>query len=228
MIASGKISCLSEITLILSVNLFVSSPQLPAQDQFTFELFGGVPYNVPLPLTIRQSGQPDIRLTARFDSEPFVTPFYWVWRIGFWSGNGSWEFEAVHHKLYLTNNPPDVQHFEITHGLNYFTINRGWELHDFVFRFGVGVLLAHPENTVRGSPMFQDQGILNWGYYLRGPAVNLAAAKQLRLSDSFYLIGEAKLSAANVSVPVHNGSAHLLHAALQATIGIGVRIANTK
>lgn len=212
--------------LFLLSALIFAEP-LSAQE-LRFEFSGGLPYTLPLPLTIRQDGEQEIRVVAHFDGEPFVSPYYWVWRISYWSGARSWEFEAIHHKLYLTNNPTEVQHFEITHGLNYFTLNRGWELGGYIVRAGVGVLLAHAENTVRGKTLFQDQGILNWGYYLRGPALSAAAAKQLTLSETFHLNGEVKLSAANVSVPVQNGSAHLFHVAFQATLGIGFRIAVSK
>ncbi|MBI4647410.1 MAG: hypothetical protein HY738_12690, partial [Bacteroidia bacterium] len=65
---------------------------------WSFELFGGVPYNVPLPLIIKQNGYDDIRITAKYFSEPFISPYYWVWRFNRQNNGHGWEFEAVHHK----------------------------------------------------------------------------------------------------------------------------------
>ncbi len=83
----------------------------------------GLQYNVPMPIVIRQTGQPDLRLTARFSTRPFFeVPYYGV-KVGvtrkLWAG----ELELVHHKLYLDNRPPEVDTFEITHGYNPILLN---------------------------------------------------------------------------------------------------------
>lgn len=75
----------------------------------------------------------------------------YAYRIGRWSGRTAWEAELVHHKLYLENPPPAVQHFEVTHGYNLATANRAWATdRRTVLRVGVGLVIAHPEGRVRG------------------------------------------------------------------------------
>ena len=185
------------------------------------EGFTGFPYNLSLPLTIKQSGEPDINLTADFASKPFEIPIYWAWRISYWKGNCSWELEAVHHKLFLKNNPLEVQDFSISHGLNLITINRGWQFSYFILRVGAGVVIAHPESIIRNKKSPENGGIFNWGYYLAGPAINIAAAKEFKIIKRLYAICELKLSSSFSHVPIYNGSADLFNIAVQINFGLG-------
>jgi hypothetical protein len=76
---------------------------------------------------------------AKYHTEPFNESPYYAWRLAKWSKNRAWEFELVHHKLYLSNPPAEVQHFEVSHGYNLITINRAWLLRGFIWRFGAGL-----------------------------------------------------------------------------------------
>lgn len=204
------------------VGLLLYAAEADAQQKWSFELCGTMPYNVSLPLVIRQSGQPDIDLTARYRSEPLVTPVCWVWRIGHWSDNRSWELQAIHHKLYLENVPPEVQSFSISHGLNLITINRGWFLSDYVVRVGAGIALAHPrEYQVRGKPFPEDQGIFGMGNYVSGPALIAGGGKQLRLTGGLFFIIEAMAAASYADVPVKDGNAHVYNVVFQINFGLG-------
>ena len=42
----------------------------------------GLQYNFPTPIIIRQAGQPDIRLTARFSTRPFFEVPYYDVKVG--------------------------------------------------------------------------------------------------------------------------------------------------
>jgi hypothetical protein len=44
------------------------------------------------------------------------------------TGNTDWAIEYLHHKLYLSNPPAEVQSFAISHGYNLFAVNRGFRL----------------------------------------------------------------------------------------------------
>jgi hypothetical protein len=189
--------------------------------EIRIEGFIGFPYNLPLPLTISQSGEPDIKLTANFDSKPFEIPIYWVWRISYWNGEASWELEAIHHKLFLKNNPGEVREFSISHGLNLITINRGWQFQDFILRGGVGIVVAHPESIVRDKKFSESSGIFNWGYYVSGPTLNLAVAKDFIIVNSFFAICEIKTNFSFASVPIYNGNADLYNIAFQLNFGLG-------
>jgi len=113
--------------------IFLTPYCISAQEKSSWnvEFHGGIPINLPLPLTIKQNNQPDIKLTAQFDSEPFVPPIYWVFRISKWKNNKAWEFEMMHQKLYLKNTTPEVQYFSITHGYNQLMVNRAFKFNLF-------------------------------------------------------------------------------------------------
>lgn len=218
MYASGKSALFSLLLLLLTSTVAYS------QRELVFEFCTGVPYNVPLPLTIYQSGQPDISITAHYYSEPFVVPISWVWRIGYWSENCAWEFEANHHKMFLENLPQEVQVFSISHGLNVLTINRAWCLDSYVLRVGAGIGLAHPENVVRGKILAEDRGILGLGYYVGGPAISVSAGKRLTLSGGLFFILEGKLFGSYSYTPIADGNADVVGLTLQATFGLGYRM----
>lgn len=206
--------------------IFMEADEAAAQRRLNFEFYTGLPYNIPLPLTISQEDEADLNLTAKFNSEPFNIPIFWVWRISLWNGGTAWELEAVHHKLFLANNPPEVQEFSISHGLNLITINRGWNFSALIFRIGAGIALAHPETTVRNRTLPEDGGIFHWGYYLTGPALLLSAGKNFRLSDYFYVTCEARINSAYAYIPIKNGSARLYNVSLQLILGAGTSFIN--
>lgn len=186
-----------------------------AQKKLSVEFGTGLPYNFTLPLTIRQSNFPDIKLTAKYSSEPFQIPIYWIWRIGYWSDNHAWELESIHHKIFLDNKPREVEYFSISHGINYVTINHCWIFKYYILRIGAGVVLDHPESKIRGKQFPEDGGIFKWGYYVGGPAINLTIAKRFYVRGNFYLDLEAKLNASYSNIPIQDGSADVYNIVLQ-------------
>lgn len=193
---------------------------VPAEDTFSFQLSGGGVYNFRMPMTIRQDGQETIRHTAGFDTKPFDTPAYWAIRAGWWRGDAAWEAELVHHKLYLNNNPPEIQHFSVSHGFNLLTVNRAWRHPWFIWRIGLGVVISHPESTVRGAEFDQQGGIAD-GYYLSGPTGQLSLEKRIPLWKGLFASLEGKLTVSWARVPIQNGDADILNTALHGLIGLG-------
>ena len=202
--------------------LLAHTDDLTAQRKLSFEIFTGLPYNIPLPLNISQNGESDLHLTAKFNSEPFRIPIFWVWRISYWNGNTAWEFEAVHHKIFLANKPTEVQEFSVSHGLNLITINRGWKYSGFIFRIGAGVAIAHPETTVRNKTLPEDGGIFNWGYYWAGPALLISAGKDFSITNGFYATCEVRINSTYAYIPIKNGNADLYNVSAQFIFGAGL------
>lgn len=216
-------------TAIFIVPLFILSQTVVfAQSHWSFELHGGEVYNVPMPLTIKQQGYPDLKLTARYHTEAFTLPVYWDWRFSRWQNDKSWEFEAIHHKLYLDNTTPEVQKFNISHGFNMLMVNRGFDKKTFQYRAGVGVVLAHPESNIRGKEF--GNSIDNWdmGYYLSGPVLNLAISKPIPMSGRFYLNAEAKTTFAYSHIKIAEGHADVYNLAFHLILGIGVDLIKPK
>lgn len=188
-----------------------------AESRITVQLFGGGAWNASTPLTISQEGQADVEISARWETKPFVQPFYWAVRVSLEQRTGAWELQLIHDKLYLADPPREVGSFEITHGFNLVTLNRSFPLGGgFSGRAGLGLVVAHPESTVRGE---YDGG----GYGLTGPVFLAGAGWQLPLSRYLFVSAEAVVTAAYASVPVARGTASLWNVALHGLVGIGVR-----
>jgi len=92
-IYTGFLSCL--------LFLILNNHSAYAQATWSFDLNGGAAGNIPMSLTIKQQDYPDISLTAKYYTEPFTLPVYWDWRFSRWKNERGWEFESIHHKLYL-------------------------------------------------------------------------------------------------------------------------------
>ncbi len=208
-------------TVVLAALALAAPGNAGAQDGWSIELAGGFALNGPTRLTIHQAGQPDLRIAARYASRSFATPIYYALRVGRWVRGRAWEVEFVHHKVYLSNPPPDVQQFDVSHGFNLITVNRALPLGRAVWRPGFGLVLAHPESMVRGRPFDTGGGLLGWGYYVAGPAVQLAVARRFSVANRFFVSTEGKLTAAYARVPVNDGSARMTNLALHGLLGLG-------
>lgn len=197
---------------------------IPAGEvRWTFSAATGSAYSLPLPLVIRQAGEPDIRLTAHYQTRPFYEVPYYDLRLARVLGSRAWELELVHHKLYLVNPPAGVNNFEITHGFNLITVNRAWTWRWLEVRAGAGIVLAHPQTTIRGLAFNTDSGFLGLGWFVSGGTVLGGVGVPVCLSNRLAAVFEAKVSAAYARVPVASGSADVANLAGHAAAGIRYR-----
>jgi hypothetical protein len=125
----------------------------------------GTSHAFSTPLEIRQAGQDELRFHARYETRPLDTPLYYDLRLARWHGSRGFELDLLHQKLFLTNPPPEVQAFAVSHGYNLLTLNHLWRSTALVYRLGGGLVVAHPESTVRGRTFER-------GYRLSGPTLN--------------------------------------------------------
>lgn len=190
------------------------------------EVFGGSAYNVPTPLTVRQTGHPDLRFSARYDTKPFgpYAPYY-SWRASFWNAEreGAWEISQVHHRLFLTNNPPEIELFAIHYGYNFFLAGRSWRRGRFVYHLDGGVLICNPSNIVRGQMLnTRDTGIFGAGYRLSGVAAQIAVSREFYFSKHVFAGVNGGLLMGRARVPVVDGSADVPNVGLHGQVGVGV------
>lgn len=208
----------------MKVTLFLFISVLPllsvAQSTWRIELNGGLPYNFPTPLIIKQDGYTVIRTWARYYSEPFTLPVYWDIKLSRQKGSIAHELELMHHKLHLQNKPDEVQHFGISHGFNLLFFNQCMERKHFALRYGGGIIIAHPESEIRRKKFGDAVDPYDLGYYLTGPIVQLAIGKSLFGKQRFRLHSEAKLLAAYSHTPIAEGKAHVWYAGLHLLFGI--------
>lgn len=212
-------------TIVLFIAMIVLSLVAKAQSRWSFELQEAVVYNVPLPLTIRQDGYPAIKVSgARYHTEPFTLPVYYDGRISRWQDDHSWEVEFIHHKIYLQNNPGEVQAFNVSHGFNLLFVNRGFDRQILRYRLGAGVVIAHPESEVRGLVFNSARGDNDRGYYLSGPAIHVSVNKPFYLGNRFFINAEARTTLAYASVKVAQGRADVYNIAFHLVLGVGVDV----
>lgn len=186
------------------------------------ELLTGAPLNIRMPMEIRQNGEPTVELDATFRSEPFEPPIYWVARIGLEGRRGGFALELMHDKLYLENRPPEIDAFAMSHGLNILTLQRVWTFTFGRVRAGLGAVIAHAENTVRGRRLDQRRGLLDAGYTLAGPGALLGADHRVSLVHGSALVVETRVSLAPLIVPIVGGDARLTHLAAHVLFGLSV------
>jgi hypothetical protein len=190
-----------------------------AVGQIELQGFLGSAASLPLPITISQQGQPDLHFTAHWATEPTRPTIYYAWRIGYWRGNRGWRLDHTHHKIYLTNLPPEVSEFRITNGFNIVTLSRAFRSDHLTYSLGAGPVIAYPYSTVRGQEYRHDQG-LN-GYVLAGGSIMAMATREIPLVSRLVLSLDGRLSASYASVPIRDGRGRLPNVALHFHAGLG-------
>jgi hypothetical protein len=187
----------------------------------TLEILGGVPWNAPTDMEFHQSGEPAVVVRADWESRPFESPWYYAVRLGRARDGAAWSVELLHHKVYLKNPPPDVQSFSISHGLNFVTLQRSWPGRGFLWQLGGGLVIAHPESTVRGENA-DERGFGNLGYHATGPVLGAGVGRRVPFGRRLFLSVEGRATAARVRVPIADGHAQTANLALHLLIGFGV------
>ncbi len=208
-VSRGAATGIFSLTLLLVAS--------PARAQIAGEFFFGTAFNVPSTLTITQAGLPPIEFTAHYDVRPTDDRWYYAYRFELWKNDRAWIGELVHHKLYLNNPQSDVQAFEITHGYNLITLNRGFRFGQNILLFGGGIVLAYPHSTVRGQ-------IRPYGdRFVSGVTMQGAAARRFDLTKHVFASVEGKLTASWAKVPVVDGHATVPNGALHVLAGLGAQ-----
>ena len=192
-------------------------PPSTATAEWRIEAFTGTAHNFTTPLTVHQVERPEFRMDARYDTRPFSGSPYDSVRLGWWRGSSGWEFQLLHHKLYLANPSDEVSHLEISHGYNMFTLNYGVRRRGFVLRGGAGLLVTFPETTVRG----RKRPVL--GYDLSGFTAALGVGGSWPPHARLALSGELKLTLTWATIPVFEGEADVPNRALHFLVGLGYR-----
>jgi hypothetical protein len=221
----GRIAAGLTAALILVAGALCRPPSLAAQVEA--QVFFGSAASLPLPMTIRQNGQPDLHFTAHWATRPTRPTWYYAWRVGYWNGNRAWRLDHTHHKIYLTRRPPEVTDFRITNGFNIVSVSRAFRTGRFTWSAGAGPVITYSYSTVRGKVDNQDHGVN--GYTLAGGSLIGMATREFPLISRLVLSLDGRLSASYVSVPIRDGRARLpnvaahLHAGLGWSIGAGGR-----
>jgi len=211
--------------LLFTFILFCAPAIIEAQKKVYLEFLPGTSYILPSNLTIQQEGYTVISFIAHYEGRSFYNPIYYSLRSGYTLNESTAiELELNHLKVFLTNFPPEIQRFSISHGYNQLWINLRKELAFIDIRAGIGPVIAHPENSVREMELSGTGGLLNNGYFLNGITSQVALQKRIFIGKHFYLNAEAKLNVSYTRTQVVNGHAKLWINALHGLLGAGVTL----
>ncbi|WP_205502177.1 hypothetical protein [Rufibacter psychrotolerans] len=195
----------------------------PGQAQgLTAEVFAGTAWSVPTTLRVEQPGQATLKFRARYRTRPWVGSPYYAYRLGY----RQWSAELVHHKLYLQNPPPEIEHFEVSHGYNLALVSRAFPAsgNPGVFRVGLGLVIGHPEGRIRGKTINPVKSLLGGGYHISGICLQAAVGPPLGIAEHWFFRPEAKLTAAWARMPLAGGgSVTVPNIAVHTLFGFGYR-----
>ncbi len=207
----------------LGLCLLILTPK--ARANFLMEGSLGTAYSLPSEVHIYQDGEATLHFLGTWSNETFRQAPYYAIRLGGWTQgpqSSGWEFENIHHKVVLNNNPPEVQNFKATFGFNFFLLNRAWDLKWLILRLGVGPIIAHPITTVRGEAYNSAVGgILGSQYFLVGAGLQLSVQRRFYLGKHFFLSAEGKMTAAWANLPVARGTSQISNVAFHILGGTG-------
>ena len=130
--------------------LLLASRPTAARAQWAIEGFLGSAASAHSTLTIEQVGQPTLSFTAHYATKPTEPWIYYAFRISHWWGKWGGMAGVVHHKIYLENNPPEVQAFKVTNGYNLVGIGPAYRAGAWTLFGTIGPVLSNPASTVRG------------------------------------------------------------------------------
>jgi hypothetical protein len=188
------------------------------------ELGLGGAHSLSSTLQLEQADQPALALDADWATRSFESPLYYALRLARADARGAWALRLIHHKVHLENPTPQVERFGVSHGYNLLTLERAFALGGFELSAGAGLVIAHPESTVRGETRAESAGgPFGGGYYLTGPTAALAAGRRLPLGRHVAVVPELRFTLSRARVPIAAGEASVPNAALHAVVGLELR-----
>jgi hypothetical protein len=197
--------------LAAALGLVLWATGVAARPELGLEVLLGAPWNADGDVEFLQEAERDIAVRGDWESRPFEPPLYWAVR----ARAGAWSVELLHDKLHLENPPEEVQSFGISHGLNFVTAQHAWSCEPLYVQAHAGLVVAHPESTVRGRTAS--------GWSLTGPVAGAGAGARIRLAPHLSGTLEARATVARVHVPIAGGEARTTNVALHVLAGIGFR-----
>lgn len=179
--------------------------------------------SLDMPFQMHVQNGEDVNKVAEWDNKPYSDSQYWGGRMEYWKQGKGQGFEIIHHKVYLANTDDYIQKFSISDGYNLAYYNRSSHINpSTIFRYGLGVVIAHPDVTVQGRGQWVRKG--GEGLVIAGPSAQIAIEKWAAEWRHYILTMEAKFTASYARVPISKDPqeyAEVPDLAFHFTIGFG-------
>ncbi|MFL5618347.1 MAG: hypothetical protein ACJ79A_08140 [Gemmatimonadaceae bacterium] len=212
-----------------TLSLAPTPSALPAQsapsEALAAELFTGFAWSLRTPLVIELAGERRV-IRARWSTRPFDDAPYYSYRVARASVGREIAAEMLHHKLYLENPVPPIDRLEVSHGYNEPMFDLATRGEGFRWRFGIGVVIAHPEGELAGRSIGPLRTLLGGGYHVAGISSQLAVGRRYPLNGGAVAMTaspELKLTAAIARIRIARGDLLVPNVALHALGGLGLR-----
>jgi hypothetical protein len=201
--------------------LLLSWPSV-AHTQWAVEGFLGTAASAPSSLTIYQAGQPTLQFTAHYETRPADPWIYYAMRVSYWWDRWGGMAGMIHHKIYLTNNPPEVQMFRVTNGYNLLGFGPGYRMQEWTLFGTVGPVLSNPASTVRDLEDNNNGGVFATDNYVNGFNLQLGVNRRFYIPSWAFVTADFRLSAAWADMEVATGHADTPNYAAHFLLGIGL------
>ncbi len=217
---------LREVLLSAAVLLTITAN---ARAEWIAAAYLGSSWTSPATLTLEQPSR-GVRSSwsdVHFESRSFESPQYFGYRVA-WFGFGrarlGVEGEVTHLKVYAAQGAlaPEVQRFSISHGLNLVLANIVWRQNPtssrrigLTVRGGAGVAVPHGESQVFG--------VVQQQYQISSLALQGSAGPVVRLTRHLNAMLEYKLTTANPTVDVADGTMKGRYTSQHLAAGLEVR-----
>lgn len=200
----------------------VIAPLRPLAAQWSVEAFLGSSWSARAPLTVRQEGLPEYRITAEYSTRPFEEAPYYGVRIARWLGRWGVALDEVHHKIYLDNTDRVIRKFRITYGYNLVGLGPMYRVGEWSVLGLVGPVLTNPSTNIRGTVVDHKGGILDTGYHVDGLHLSLGVNRRFHVAGLLFVTADARVSRGWVTVDIGNGSADAPNLAGHLLLGLGL------
>jgi hypothetical protein len=209
---------------LLSSLWLAAASAAAGEGRWRVELALGGAHSFDSTLRIEQVAQPVLTIEAGWATRSFDSPLYYAWRFARADARGAWALRFVHHKVHLENTTPEVERFSVSHGYNLLTLERAFILRGFDLSAGMGLVIAHPESTVRGRTRPEGEGgPFGGGYFLTGPTAALAVSRRVAISRHFAIVPEGRFTLSRARVPIADGEASVPNTAVHLLLGLEAR-----
>lgn len=166
----------------------------------------GGAFSAPSQLTFKQDDRSDVDVHGTFSNKSFEDYPYWTMRLENWNANNAYEFELIHHKIYLDNTPEEVAYYNVSDGYNLFMLNRARRIGSRIWRLGGGIVIGHAESRVRGQKLDSSGGLGDAGFFVGGPAIQAGVEWRRFTTETLFFSLEQKLTLAYTEFPISDGS----------------------
>ncbi len=218
--------------LIASTFGFADDAKAPFRDGIYFTGLSGGSYSFDSKLKIERATE-SYSIDGQYRSRSFDDSPYWIFRIEKWKNDKAYGFELIHHKVYLRNPSGSLEFFDISDGYNLALFTKAWRLeNNEFFRIGAGGVLVHPHSKFTdGTTFHRNAGVGGWGYFLAGPAIEVAFEKWIYETKNHFITLETKLTFSSINTPVEanrTSYASMDNVAIHFAFGLGSKPINWK